>query len=312
MKTTFQIIAMILTLLMLGACGTSAAETEQESADTVVSAQGSIQEAGQDLAQEPESSAAWESLGMESVDMLYYLDLGQGSIMAACYEEKDVAQLGADYYVVHLGDAEIYNAQGQACTLQDLPRGCPLRIEWPGMVMESYPGQIAAVRVTAISDEADPSVPPEEEIPAGADGIKWWVREIPKELPGLNLEYSTEDFSVAMFLGGVGSWGYMDGDEAVETISCGDDPVEREYHDNNTCKRAGYDTVRFSCGQEPEAMTVRAYVDGSREAVEVPVAEDGSIELLDGGEVIYVVNMSWDTPEYWGNGEYAVKIVAAS
>lgn len=296
MKMKTNILVWIFALLLLSACGTS--QTAQQG-----QAQTAVQESESILVQDSvEDTEAVETL--ESVEMLYYLDLGDGSIMALPHGEN-AAWLGEDYLVVHLSDAEIYNAQGEPCTLSDLTRGCPIQVQWPGMVMESYPGQIAATSVTALSDEADPSVPPEDEIPALGGGAKWWVKEVPKDLPSLTMEYSTEDYSVAMFLGGVGSWGYPGG----EIISCGDHPLYWNYDDNNTCKRVGYDSVRFTTSPTPETITVEAYVDGSEDGVSVPVREDGSIDLVDGTEVIYVIHMTWDTADYWGNGEYAVKIV---
>lgn len=294
MKQFLRLFTIVLALMLLVACGTSQKEqaSDSENSESYVE----IREG-----ESPDSEA---QENMESVDMLYYLNLGGKSIMALPYGEN-AAWLGGDYLEVRLSDAEIYNAQGEKCTLEDLTRGCPIRVQWPGMVMESYPGQIAATTVTALSDEADPSVPPEDEIPALGGGGKWWVTEIPKELPGLTMEYSTQDYSVAMFLSGVGSWGHPGG----EIVSCGDHPLNWNYDDHNTCKRVGYDTVTFSCSPEPDTIKVEAYVDGSQEAEEVPVAEDGTIQLLEGNEVIYVVNLSWDTEEYWGSGEYAVKIL---
>lgn len=244
------------------------------------------------------------------VDMLYYLDLGGGSIMAACYEESDIQTLGQDYYVVHVGDAEIYNTVGELCAFGDIPRGCPLRIEWPGMIMESYPGQISATRVTALEDEPDPRVPPEDEIPAINGGVKWWVSEPVTELPSLTMEYTTPDYATAVFLQGNGSWNYQTGaGHSAGVVSCGENPVDWDYDDNNTCKRVGYDTVRFITNPAYGEISVQAYVDGSTEPQDVPVDEDGTLVLVDGQEVIYVIHLMWNTPDYWGEGDYGVKLV---
>lgn len=291
MKIKWNVIVWSLALVLLTACGTSQVESV-------------AQTSGPNSESLGQQSSVEEGRILESVDMLYYLNLGGDSIMALPCGD-DAEWLGEDYLVVHLAGAELYNAQGEKCTLEDLTRGCPIRVQWPGMVMESYPGQIAADTVTALGDTADPSVPPEDEIPALGGGAKWWVKETPKELPDITMEYSTQDFSVAMFLSGVGSWGFPGG----EIISCGDHPLNWNYDDHNTCKRVGYDTVTFSCFPKPDTIKVEAYVDGGQDAQTVPVDQDGSIDLLDGGEVIYVLTLSWDTPDYWGSAEYAVKIV---
>lgn len=292
-------------LLGCAGCGTSgaSAETPVSSVDEV-SEMPSVEVPSSDEETNPGSS--------ETVDMLYYLNLGGGSIMAACYTEEDIAVMGQDYYVVHVGDAEIYNASGEKITLDELTRGCPVRISWPGMIMESYPGQIAAEKVQAISDTPDPSVPEEDEIPAVNGGYKWWEPELQRELPGLTMEYTTPDYVVAMFLNGLGSWSYVDEGETTEVISCGEDPLDWEYDDNNTCMWNHFDTIRFSCGIPWETISVNAYVDGKEETVEVPVNEDGTVELVNGGSVIYVVTCTWNTDTYKGEGTYAVKILIPS
>lgn len=273
---------------------------------------GQAQETGSGLSSETaESVENTSEIGVvsESVDMLYYLDLGGGSIMAACYTDEGIAVMGNDYYVIHVGEAEIYNTAGQSIPLEKLTRGCPIRITWPGMVMESYPGQIAAEKVEMISDEPDPTVPAEDEIQPVNGGPKWWEPEMQTELPNIVMEYTTPDFATAVFLSGQGEWNYLKDGKSVGEVSCGDDPRNWTYDDNDTCKRVGFDTVRFSCGVQYASIEVVAYVDGGEEAVSVPVGEDGTIELLDGSEVIYVIKLRWETTQYNGNGEYGVKIV---
>lgn len=299
--------------LLLGctACGTSGAESSAAASVEPSSSAPEISSETEAETIQEASNPDSEMTGMDSaetVDMLYYLNLGGGSIMAACYTEEGIAVMGNDYFVVHVGDAEIYNASGVKVTLDELTRGCPIRISWPGMVMESYPGQIAAEKVTAISDTPDPAVPAEDEIPAINGGPKWWVPELQTDLPGLTMEYTTTDFSTAVFLSGLGSWSYVDGEETIETISCGAEVRDWNF-DNNTCKRVGFDTVRFLCGTECSGMTVKAYVDGGEEPVEVPVDEDGNITLVDGQKVIYEIICTWDTELYKGEGTYGVKLI---
>ena len=299
----FKLLSILMAVLLLTACGTSGASAETETAEV------------NDIAAEPATADADtvvvdESGEMASVDMLYYLQLSDSSIMAACNTDEGIEIFGEDYYVVLLNDAEIYNASGEKIALEDLTRGCPIRIEWPGMVMESYPAQIAAAKVTALSYEADPSVPAEDEIPAVGGGEKWWEPQPVTELPGMTMEYSTPDFSVAVFLSGLGSWDYTeDGEEWQSMISCGDHPLEWTYDDNNTIKRVNFDTVKLFTTPAADTMVASAYVDGSEEAVDVAIGEDGTVELLEGSEVIYVVSCFWNADTYSGDATYAFKVV---
>lgn len=303
----YLIFAWLLSLiLVMTACGgdqavvSEGAAPETASSETASSVEASVESA----AEEP----AAESY---TVDMLYYLQLGDGTIMAACYTEEGVETMGSDYYVIHVSDAEIFNAAGETITLDALTRGCPIRIEWPGMVMESYPAQITAVKITALSDEADASVPSEEELMTPGEG-KWWVPELQTEIPGLTMEYSTPDFNTAVFLTaeGTGAWEYTEDGQIWTSMNIdGEHPLDWSYDDNNTCKRVGYDTVTFVCGTPWSEITVEAYVNGSREPQEISVAGDGSISLLDEEEVIYVIRCKWEAENYNGSGEYAVKII---
>ena len=298
----FKLLAILMALLLLAACGTSAASTEETSGVNEIAAEPATADA--------DTVVVDENAEMATVDMLYYLQLGDSSIMAACNTDEGIEMFGEDYYVILLSDAEIYNASGEKIALEDLTRGCPIRIEWPGMVMESYPAQIAAAKVTALSDEADPSVPAEDDIPAVGGGEKWWVAEAVTELPSLTMEYTTPDFSVAVFLNGIGSWSYTeDGEVWQDMISCGDHPLEWTYDDNNTIKRVNFDAVRLFSSPAADTMVASAYVDGSEEAVDVAVGEDGTLELLDGSEVIYVVSCFWEGETYSGDATYAFKVI---
>lgn len=303
MKTNlFKLFALLMVAaLLLTACGTSEASSAQAEEIT--------QETNDVAAADVDTVVVDENAEMTTVDMLYYLQLSDSSIMAACNTEEGQALLGQDYYVILLGDAEIYNASGEKITLEELTRGCPIQIEWPGMVMESYPGQIAAAKVTALSDEADPNVPPEDEIPAVNGGEKWWEPQPVTELPSMTVEYSTPDFSVAVFVGGTGNWTYTQDGEDVYVVSDGSHPLEMTYDDNNTIKRVGFDSVKLTHGPAADTMVVSAYVDGSEEAVDVTIGEDGTMELLDGSEVIYVVTSFWNGESYSGDGTYAFKVI---
>ncbi len=297
MKLKKYLILTIIMGLLLGLAGCGG-----ETASSGSGAAGEIVDAGSD-AQLSVTEDSLHAEEMTSVDMIYYLDLGEGTIMAAAYTDEGVAQMGSDYYVVHVSDAEIYNAAGEKCTMEDLPRGVELKIQWPGMVMESYPAQIAAYKITALSDTPVEGLPAEDEIPAVNGGEKWWEPEPVVELPGMTLEYTTDAFVVAQFLQGGGSWSCeVDGQMLVTEIDV-DAPLDTAFDDGNTIKRKGFDTIRLNTGPDADTMTVEAYVDGSETPVPVELDGDGSMQLLEGSSVIYVVSCQWNTT-YTGQGSY--------
>ena len=251
----------------------------------------------------------------DQVDMLYYKKLGDSSMMAACYTDEGISKLGADYYVIHVGEAAITNAQGEKVSLDELTRGCPVRITFPGMIMESYPGQISATVVQTLSDEADPRVPPEDEIePIAAGGAKWWVEEPVTEIPQLGVEYVTSDFSAyAAMHCSYGSWNYTaeDGSGVVidacgasnETLD-GQEPSDWEFDEEHTIKRSEFDTVTLSTAVEGD-MTVRAYaVDATEKAWEDAALDDEGVLKLPEGSCVFEVKAVWDSEQYQGEATY--------
>ena len=293
------IFTLIFALLMgLTACGSS-------NENTAAPAEEAVSEAVVSEAEVPAEDSTMTS-ELSTLEVVYYLDLGDGSMMAAAATEEGKAMMGEDYFVVLLDEAEIIGASGEALTLADLTRGSTLKIEWPGMVMMSYPAQVAAVTVTVLDNEIPADFPAEDQIPAVNDGPKWWESEPVAELPGLNVEYSTPDFSVAVMINGMGTWTNAEGaTSAVE----GQDPQEMTYDDNNTIKRVGFDTVSLVLNPAADTIVATAFVDGSSEGVDVAVAEDGSMELVDGNEVIYVVSAFWNAEDFSGDATYAFKVV---
>lgn len=293
MKKCLALCAVFAMIISLVGCGSSAAPTQ-------------ISETAVPSAEEP------AEMNFGQIDMLYYLNLGGGSIMAACYTPEGIDRLGQDYYVVHVGAAEIYNASGEKITLEELTRGCPIRVTWPGMVMESYPGQIAAETVTALSDEADPTVPPEDEIQPFGDGPRWWVPEPVTEVPNLTAEYRNDQVAAAVILKArCGAWSYADaeGSElsggAENARLDGLTPQEWDYDDRNTIQRSGFDTLTLTLAPEAQELQVMAYAYGTAEdaGTEVEISEDGAIPLLD-GDTIYVVTARWGSVEYQGYAVY--------
>ena len=323
MKKIFAFILTISLMLSLAACGSSA---QPDSTSEATTSETTTSPETTETSQVPsveEASAADQSsadeTAMEQVDMLYYLDLGDGSIMAAPYTQEGIDQLGQDYYVVHVDAAKIYNAAGEEISLEELTRGCPIRITWPGMVMSTYPGQINAEKVEALSDEADPSVPPEDEIEPFGDGPKWWVEEPPTEVPVLHVEYRTDMAAVVQIVEKrYGSWSFTEEAEdsdisggASNTQLDGQTPWEWTYDDSNTITRK-MDTLTLTFSTEAQTIQVTAYAydDPQDPGTDVPVSEDGTIELLE-GDHIYVISASWDTDQYQGEGTYGILVKEA-
>lgn len=279
-------------ILCLTGCHTSVAERVAEASGTSPST--------------PESATA----ALTMVDMLYYLNLGDGSIMAACSTEEGKARLGENYYVVHVEDAEIYNAAGEKITLEELTRGCPIRVSWPGMVMESYPGQISATVVTALSDTADPSVPPEDQIPSIDGGAKWWEPETVTEVPELSLQYRNDLGEITQLVEcRHGSWAYGQ-EDSQGALSGGasndrrDGQRPQEWSLDTVIRRQGETVVKLGFSAPPQSISVMAYRQDDPEDQGTPVAldEENNLTLLDGA-YIYAVSAQWEG-QYRGEAVY--------
>ena len=312
MKKIFAFILTISLMLSLAACGSSA---QPDSTSETTTSETTTSPETTETSQVP----SMEETAASQVDMLYYLKVGEGSIMAAPYTQEGIDQLGQDYYVVHVDAAKIYNAAGEEISLEELTRGCPIRITWPGMVMSTYPGQINAEKVEALSDEADPSVPPEDEIEPFGDGPKWWVEEPITEVPVLHVEYRTDMAAVVQIVEKrYGSWSFTEEAEdsdisggASNTQLDGQTPWEWTYDDSNTITRK-MDTLTLTFSTEAQTIQVTAYAydDPQDPGTDVPVSEDGTIELLE-GDHIYVISASWDTDQYQGEGTYGILVKEA-
>lgn len=312
MKKIFAFILTISLMLSLAACGSSA---QPDSTSDTTTSETTTSPETTETSQVP----SMEETAASQVDMLYYLKVGEGSIMAAPYIQEGIDALGQDYYVVHVNAAKIYNAAGEEITLEELTRGCPIRITWPGMVMSTYPGQINAEKVEALSDEADPSVPPEDEIEPFGDGPKWWVEEPITEVPVLHVEYRTDMAAVVQIVEKrYGSWSFTEEAEdsdisggASNTQLDGQTPWEWTYDDSNTITRE-MDTLTLTFSTEAQTIQVTAYAydDPQDPGTDVPVSEDGTIELLE-GDHIYVISASWDTDQYQGEGTYGILVKEA-
>ena len=307
-----KIVALLLALAMMVSLTACGAAEESDAVSEAPQDSGSFGTEPSVSIQETEPTEAI----VDQVDMLYYLDLGDGSIMAACYTQEGIDRMGQDYYVVHVAKANIYNAAGEEITMEELTRGCPIRVSWPGMVMESYPAQISALEVLALSDEPDPAVPPEDEIEPFGDGPRWWVAETATEVPNLVVEYANSDYVVSMMVEKrYGSWSYSQENSmsggAANTQLDGQTPQQWTYDESNTIVRSGFDSITLSLSPEARELSVKAYVYGDEQdpGVQVELGEDGSMALLE-GDFIYVISAHWDDDQYQGEATYGLLVKA--
>ncbi len=259
---------------------------------------------------------------MTEIDMLCYLKLSDSSIMAACYTEDGIARLGTDYYIIRVGAAEIYNASGGEISLDELVRGCPIRIRWDGTVMESYPGQISARVVEALSDTPDPSVPAEEDIPPAEDGSRWWSAEPEPvtEIPDLMVSWSGADISVTAAVSyRYGQWSYLDAGEeetsggAVNALPDGLKISAWTFDADSTIVRDGFDTISLSLNPVPGEMEVLACARGDETDTGTVLTpdEDGTVRLPEGDTVLQIT-ARWDTETYAGYAVYGILVTDSS
>lgn len=306
MKRTWALLITGLLVLSLAACGTNPAPAADAVSQTPpASVEDSV----------PNASVPDLELQCDTVDVIYFKDLGDGAIMAACYTEEGTDLFGGDYFVIHVGDAELYNAEGQQVDLDGLTRGCELRVTWPGMVMESYPAQIAAVRVDALSDEPMDGVPPEDEIPPLFDGPVWWEETV-TEVPNLMLDYRTDMYAVHCIIPPQsGWWSYSEEDSSfvggADNEALSGLPVQDwTFDDNNTIKRTEFDTMTLSTLPSYSSITVTAYAYGDEtdQGTVVELDDAGTMTLLSGNH-IYVVRVAWADGQYQGSATYGFLVL---
>lgn len=327
--------------VLLTACGSSTPDAADAAEGSAPAAS-----AAEDVAMPDETASTdnSEDLDLDApLDVLYFKELDDSSIMVACYTKEGVAIMGGDYFIAHVGAAEIYNMDGEKITLDQLVRGSELQIEWPGMVMESYPAQISAKKVRVTRDEIPVNFPPEDDIPALFGGPKWWEEEPVLEVPNMSVQYWTDLAIVSMQITPhSGTWHYAEQDydgEAVigeeNALLDGQHPLDWTYDDNNTVKKAtimmmpfpgdpavmedsGTDDtmteaqyIRIGPYPNTKTLTVTAYAvdDDSREGVPVTLLDGGYIELPD-RDTVYVVEASWEQERYQGSAVYSFLVTA--
>lgn len=308
MKRMLSLILAAALGLALTACGSSQpsslAPAEKDSAEAVSAPAVSTQDSAE--SEHPLAD------GSDTVGMIYFLDLKDGSIMAACYDDAGTEALGGDYLKVYVDNAEIIDSDGNPMTLEDMNRGCLMDVSFPGMVTMSIPAQISATKIVVTNNTPDPDFPDENDIPDLFGTRKWWEPEVVNQAPDLVIQYkdSLGQYS-QMIPYKTGDWSYGD-DSAMEggmsnAALDGQKPQEWVFDEYTTVKRTTFDTVKLVFAPQPDNMTVTMYRQDDPEdtGTEIPVSEDGEI-TLEGGDVnmIYVVTGDWQSEYYQGSAIY--------
>lgn len=314
-----KLIACLLALSLLNsitACGSGAAVGSTAGDPSFAS------EAPEDSASQQDTSPDAADSALEqtedTVTMLYFLDLKDGSIMASCIDDHGTETLGANYIKVYVDQAEIVDADGAPMAFSDIVRGSTLQVTFPGIVTMSIPAQISATKIL-VTDEDPSGIPAEDEIPDLFGTGKWWEPEVVNQAPDMYVQYeSTYGLTSQIIPYHTGSWSYGD-DSAQEggmtnASLDGQKPQSWVYDEYNTVKRAGFDTVKLTFAPAPEEMTVTAYdrADPEDTGTQIPVEADGSIALLEGeGDVVYTVSGTWNSEAYQGWAVYGFLVTAA-
>ena len=314
MKRMLSLILAAALGLALTACGSSQpsslAPAEKDSAEAVSAPAVSTQDSAE--SEHPLAD------GSDTVGMIYFLDLKDGSIMAACYDDAGTEALGGDYLKVYVDNAEIIDSDGNPMTLEDMNRGCLMDVSFPGMVTMSIPAQISATKIVVTNNTPDPDFPDENDIPDLFGTGKWWEPEVVNQAPDLVIQYkdSLGQYS-QMIPYKTGDWSYGD-DSAMEggmsnAALDGQKPQEWVFDEYTTVKRTTFDTVKLVFAPQPDNMTVTMYRQDDPEdtGTEIPVSEDGEI-TLEGGDVnmIYVETGDWQSEHYQGSAIYGFLVTA--
>jgi mannitol-specific phosphotransferase system IIBC component len=154
MKRIFSFILAVSMLAAFTTCGSSQAASES----TAPAASSETNSAESSVPEAPVSDAEDSTIlnnGETTVGMIYFLDLQDGSIMTACYDDAGTEALGGDYLKVYIENAEITDADGNAMTLENMNRGCLMDVTFPGMVTMSIPAQISASKIVVTNNTPD-------------------------------------------------------------------------------------------------------------------------------------------------------------
>ncbi len=210
MKRFFSFILALFMLAAFTACGSSqgaSASTAPVASSEINSAESSVPEAP---ASEAEDSTILSG-GETTVGMIYFLDLQDGSMMAACYDDAGTKVLGGDYLKVYMDNAEITDADGNPMTLEDMNRGCLMDVTFPGMVTMSIPAQISASKIVVTNNTPSPDFPAENDIPDLFGTGKWWEPEVVNQAPDLSVQYKDDLGQYSQLIPyKTGDWSYED------------------------------------------------------------------------------------------------------
>ena len=210
MKRFFSFILALFMLAAFTACGSSqgaSTSTAPVASSEINSAESSVPEAP---ASDVEDSTIMNG-GETTVGMIYYLDLQDGSMMAACYDDAGTKVLGGDYLKVYMDNAEITDADGNPMTLEDMNRGCRMDVTFPGMVTMSIPAQISASKIVVTNNTPDPDFPAENDIPDLFGTGKWWEPEVVNQAPDLSVQYKDDLGQYSQLIPyKTGDWSYED------------------------------------------------------------------------------------------------------
>ncbi len=314
-----RMMSMIFALtLMAGftACGSSQAASESTAPASSAPASSAETNSASNSAPEAASSDrdnhADPNNGEPTVGMIYFLDLKDSSIMAACYDDAGTEAMGGDYIKVYIDNAEITDADGNPMTLEDMNRGCLMDVTFPGVVTMSIPAQISATKIVVTNNEEDPDFPAENDIPDLFGTGKWWEPEVVNQAPDLVVQYkdSLGQYS-QMIPYKTGDWSYGD-DSSMEggmsnAALDGQKPQDWFFDEYTTVKRTNFDTVKLVFAPQPDTMTVTVYRQDDPEdtGTEVPVSDSGEITLEDGDvNMVYVVSGTWQSENYQGSAVY--------
>ena len=317
MKRFFSGLFAAALMLSLTACGSSTAASSGVSSalassgaeNTAPAAPAeSVPESTTENSTEDSEQGAGE---MVTSTMVYFLDLGDGAIMAAPIDDTGTDLLGGDYLKVFIENAEITDADGNSMTLDQMERGCVMDVTFPGMVTMSIPAQISATRIVVTNNTPDPDFPDEHDIPDLFGTGKWWEPEVVNQAPDLVVQYSDDLGQYSQMIPyKTGTWSYGDDSTREGGVSNarldGQKPQEWVFDEYSTVKKTTFDTVKLVFAPPAASMTVMAYHqdDPSDAGTELTISENGEISLLEEDNIVYVVSAQWDSEQYSGSAVY--------
>lgn len=318
MKRFFSCILALFMLAAFTACGSS----QGASASTAPVASSEINSAESSVPETPASDVEDSTImngGETTVRMIYYLDLQDGSMMAACYDDAGTEALGGDYLKVYIENAEITDADGNPMTLEDMNRGCLMDVTFPGMVTMSIPAQISASKIVVTNNTPNPDFPAENDIPDLFGTGKWWEPEVVNQAPDLSVQYKDDLGQYSQLIPyKTGDWSYEDSSAKEGGLSNakldGQKPQDWFFDEYTTIRRTNFDTVKLTFAPSPDSLTVTVYRqdDPQDTGTDVPVSDSGEI-TLDAGDanMIYVVKGEWNSEHYQGSAVYGFLVTPA-